>query len=81
MSGLSTWQQMELENEVFRRVFHHINTHASITMDAGKMREIIGAICSWSYAHRQGNGCLSDEEQQELIDSKFSRIKQIVGVQ
>jgi hypothetical protein len=69
------------ENEVFRRVFHHINTHSSITMNAERMQEIIGAICSWSYAHRVGNGELSDEEQQELIDRAFNRIKYIVGVE
>jgi hypothetical protein len=73
--------QLKTENEVFRRVFHHINTHFSITHNAGKMHEIIHAISSWSYAHRQGNGELSDEEQQELIDRKFDRIKQIVGVE
>lgn len=70
--------QLKTENEVFRRVFHYINTHAAITMNAERMQEIIGAICSWSYAHRCGNGELSDEEQQARIDSAFYKIKQIV---
>ena len=78
-NNLTKQQQLEAENEVFRRVFHHINTHASITMNQEKMQEIIGAICAWSYAHRQGNGELSDKEQQALIDRAFDRIKQIVG--
>jgi hypothetical protein len=81
MSELTKWQQMEKENEVFRRVFHHINTHAAITMNAEKMQEIIGAICSWSYAHRVGNGEYSDEEQQAVIDRAFDKIKQIVRVE
>jgi len=71
---------MEKENEVFRQVFHYINTHAAITMNMEKMQEIIGAICSWSYAHRVGNGELSDEEQQAVIDRAFDKIKQIVNV-
>ncbi len=78
---LSKWQQIEKENEVFKRVFHYINTHAAITMNAERMQEIIGAICSWSYAHRCGNGELSDEEQQALVDHAFDKIKQIVRVE
>jgi hypothetical protein len=81
MHELTKWQQMEKENEVFQQVFHYINTHASITMNQEKMQEIIGAICSWSYAHRVGNGELSDEEQQAIIDSAFNKIKQIVGAE
>jgi hypothetical protein len=73
--------KLRKENEVFHQVFHHINTHASITLNAEKMQEIIGAICSWSYAHRVGNGELSDEEQQAVIDRAFDRIKQIVRVE
>ena len=72
---------MEKENEVFHQVFHHINTHAAITMNADKMQEIIWAICSWSYAHRSGNGELSNEEQQARVDCAFGRIKQIVRVE
>jgi hypothetical protein len=81
MNELSKWQQMEKENEVFQQVFHHINTQASITMNQQKMQEIIGAICSWSYAHRVGNGELSDEEQQAVVDRAFNKIKQIVRVE
>jgi hypothetical protein len=81
MNELSKWQTMEKENEVFHQVFHHINLHASITMNADKMQEIIGAICSWSYAHRSGNGELSNEEQQARVDCAFDRIKQIVRVE
>jgi hypothetical protein len=73
--------KLRKENEVFHQVFHHINTHASITLNADKMQEIIGAICRWSYAHRSGNGELSNEEQQVRVDCAFDRIKQIVRVE
>jgi hypothetical protein len=79
--NLTKQQQLEAENAVFRRVFHHINTHASITMNRERMQEIIGAICSWSYAHRVGNGELSDVEQQAVIERAFDKIKQIVGAE
>ena len=73
--------KLRTENEVFHQVFHHINLHASITMNAEKMQGIIGVICSWSYAHRSGNGELTDEEQQARVDYAFDRIKQIVRVE
>jgi hypothetical protein len=42
------------------------------------MQEVIWAICAWSYAHRYGNGELTEEQQQARIDSAFNKIKQIV---
>jgi hypothetical protein len=71
--------KLRKENEVFHQVFHHINLHASITMNTEKMQEIIGAICNWSYAHRVGNGEYSEEEQQALIDRNFEKIKKLVN--
>lgn len=75
---ISHWKKLESENEVFRAAFHYINTHAAITMNGDKVREMIDAICSWSYAHRCGNGEYSEEEQQELVDRAFEKIKQLV---
>jgi hypothetical protein len=46
-------------------------------MNGDKVREMISAICSWSYAHRCGNGEYSEEEQQKLIDKSFEKIKQL----
>lgn len=81
MKDNSHWKKLEIENKVFSAAFHYINTHAAITMNADKMQEIIWAICSWSYAHRSGNGELSNEEQQARVDCAFDRIKQIVRVE
>ena len=72
------WKKLESENEVFHAAFHYINTHAAITMNSDKVREMISAICSWSYAHRCGNGELTEEEQQEEIDKSFEKIKKLV---
>ena len=78
MTDFSTRKEIEKENEVFRLAFHYINTHAAITMRSDKVSEMIGAICNWSYAHRAGNGELTDIEQQKLIDSCFNKIKKLV---
>lgn len=78
MKDISQWKKLESENEVFRAAFHYINTHAAITMNGDKVREMISAICSWSYAHRCGNGEYSEKEQQELVDHAFEKIKQLV---
>jgi hypothetical protein len=75
---ISHWKKLESENEVFRAALHYIQLHAVVTMNSDKVREMIDAICSWSYAHRCGNGEYSEEEQQALIDRSFEKIKQLV---
>ena len=75
---ISHWKKLESENEVFRAAFHYIQLHAAVTMNSDKVGEMISAICSWSYAHRCGNGEYSEEEQQELVDRAFEKIKQLV---
>jgi len=72
--------ELRTESEVLHGLMHHINMYASITMNAERMQEIIGAICAWSYAHRQGNGEFTDQEQQHLIDNRFQKIKQILCI-
>ena len=39
--------------------------------DNKSLRAILEKINKWSYAHRVGNGELSEEEQQKLIDKHF----------
>jgi len=78
MKDISQWKKLESENEVFRAAFHYINTHAAITMNGDKVREMISVICSWSYANCCGNGEYSEKEQQELVDKSFEKIKQLV---
>jgi hypothetical protein len=58
---------------VYEDLLHTIQLHAAVTMDNAKVMECINRICTWSYAHRQGNGELSDQQQQQLIDRAFWR--------
>lgn len=80
MLAQSKIEKLESENEVFRAVFHYLHTHAQITMNYEKVTEMMSAISAWSYAHRCGNGEYSDEEQQELVDRTFERIRKMVGI-
>jgi len=61
--------------QVYERVFHDIQMFANVTLDRPALNHLISIICDWSYAHRQGNGELSDEEQQELIDYQFKKLE------
>jgi hypothetical protein len=60
--------------EVYERLLHELQMNAEVALNAEGVRRLIGNICRWSYAHRTGNGELSDEQQQELIDKAFDRL-------
>jgi hypothetical protein len=36
--------------------------------------KLLRNACDWSYAHRFGNGELSENEQKELINKKFNNL-------
>jgi|APFre7841882793_1041355.scaffolds.fasta_scaffold14583_2 hypothetical protein len=78
MRDNSHWKKLETENEVYCAAFHYIQLHAAVTMNSDKVKEMIYAICDWSYAHRSGNGELTEEEQQARIDNSFDKIKKLV---
>ena len=40
-----------------------------------KIKDLLTLIGNWDYAHRAGNGELSDEEQQEKVDRAMNLIK------
>jgi hypothetical protein len=62
-----------------RRVFHAIQLYREVAMNREKVIAILDAIGDWSYAHRRGNGELTDEQQQELIDSAWHRVMAVIG--
>lgn len=78
MKDNSHWKKLESENEVFRAAFHYIQLHAAVTMNSDKVKEMIYAICDWSYSHRCGNGENTEEEQQKIVDRSFEKIKKLV---
>ena len=59
----------------YEHVLHMIQLHAEVTMDRDKLSKVIRAVCDWSYAHRAGNGELSDEEVDEQIQKQFEKLE------
>lgn len=60
--------------EQYERLLHLIQLHAEVTMRGEIVKDLIGRICSWSYAHRTGNGENTDQEQQAIIDHAFWKL-------
>ena len=59
---------------MYENLLHKIQMFYSVTMDSAKVKKLLDNISAWSYAHRSGNGMLSDDEQQERIDRAFDRL-------
>jgi hypothetical protein len=43
--------------------------------NSDKIKEKLGLVSAWSYAHRQGNGELTEAEQRSLVDSALKKLK------
>jgi hypothetical protein len=56
---------------------HLLQLHAEVAMDHRRVQKLIARACRWSYAHRQGNGELSETEQNALIDAAFDKLTDI----
>ena len=60
--------------EKYENLLHKIQLCAEVALDEKKTSQLIANICRWSYAHRTGNGELSEEQQDELIEKAFDRL-------
>lgn len=56
---------------VLESLLHRIQIAREVAMDADKVVALLDKICTWSRAHREGNGELTEKEQQERIDKAF----------
>ena len=61
----------------YEEFLHALNMYAAIVMDDKKVGKLIENACSWSYAHRVGNGEYTDREQQDIIDRCFDRLTDV----
>jgi hypothetical protein len=50
-------------------------------MEPEKVKEMLDLISGWSYAHRSGNGEISEEQQQQRIDNAFEAIVKAVKME
>lgn len=58
----------------YEQFLHRLQMYAEVVMDSKKVGRLIDNACRWSYAHRMGNGELSFDEQQALIDEAFAKL-------
>ena len=64
---------IEEKVEMYENFLHKINM-CCVSMNNNAIKELVENADIWSYNHRRGNGELSDEEQQKLIDSAFWKL-------
>ena len=60
--------------QMYERLLHKIQMYYSVCLNSAKVKTLLNNISAWSYAHRSGNGMVSEDEQQERIDEAFDRL-------
>ena len=58
----------------YEELLHKIQMCAEVTMDNGKLERLISNICRWSYAHRAGNGVLTERQIKKNIKENFNKL-------
>lgn len=61
--------------EMYEHLLHDIQLFAQVVMNGDKVQRLIHNICGWSYAHRQGNGEYTEEEQELLVAKHFWKLR------
>lgn len=62
---------------MYEGLLHDIQMYSEVVMDDDKVAKLIQNICTWSYAHRQGNGMLTEKQQDALIDKTFAKLRNV----
>lgn len=60
--------------KIYEQFFHQINVYC-VTMNQEKVAEAVALIDKWSYAHRMGNGELTDQEQKKVVESVIEKMR------
>ena len=60
--------------KIYEGFFHQMNVYC-ITMNNEKIREAVHLIDRWSYAHRQGNGELTEFEQKKAVEHVIEKMR------
>lgn len=56
---------------VYEQLLHDLYFHSTVTMNHQGVMALLNKVGAWSYAHRAGNGELSEKDQQQRINSAF----------
>ena len=62
---------------MYESFLHQLQRNSMVTMNGKNVEKLINNACSWSYAHRIGNGDLSDKEQREAVERAFNKLTDI----
>jgi hypothetical protein len=62
---------------MYEKFLHAVQMHAEVTMNGAVVHQLIANACRWSYAHRQGNGELSEQEQHALVEQAFHNLLKV----
>jgi len=71
-------EELKYRNSVLESLMHKVNLYHQVTLNTIKVREILDAMDMWSYAHRMGNGTLTDEQIKNNTDRAFARLAELV---
>jgi hypothetical protein len=72
MEGLG---EMREKIQTYEGLLHDIQMFAEVALRGDLVSKLIMNICSWSYAHRVGNGELSEVEQDRIIKRAFNKLR------
>ena len=61
----------------YEQFLHDINLYVT-TGRPDLVTQLVNNADMWSYAHRFGNGSLSEKEQQEAVNRKFHKLCEII---
>jgi hypothetical protein len=67
---------LEQKVEEYERFLHNINLMI-VCHKYKAIQQLVDNADSWSYSHRVGNGELTEEQQQELINRAFWNLNNI----
>jgi hypothetical protein len=71
------YNAMKEKVDLYENLMHKIQL-CSVTGHNSKIQVIVATICRWSYAHRSGNGELSEEEESARIQAYLDEFKQLI---
>ena len=77
MKGKSPTQKEKIQ--MYEQFLHDIQMY-SVCARGDLISILIDNACSWSYAHRVGNGELSDKEQDQIITNKFWKLTTVPDI-
>jgi len=62
---------------MYESLLHDIQMYREVVLNGDKVKQLLDNIGSWSYAHRQGNGELTEQQQKRLITSNFKKLRDV----